>query len=227
MNYDTSWHKYSVKHEGAGYVDFRYREIIDVIRSIFKQPSHAPYIVYTPQKDYREENSVRTRIYSEAYTARRWEQLQVKFINIGHFVIPIDVGSDETFQTNFSGDKNIWPMTTSVMNIPTPYRNKIVTAAWRLLALLPIRPKRASKKSVDDEKTSALQTVQAVLDLVLRDLRKLWITGMEVLCPDGKIRIGHPVLFSWLGDYPEFTKLFTTSYMSCPVCMASAEEMAS
>ena len=42
---------------------------------------------------------------------------------------------------NFSGDKNIWPFTVTVGNIPVKYHNKILTAAWHLLALLPICPK--------------------------------------------------------------------------------------
>ena len=143
----------------------------------------------------------------------------------GHFIIPLIFGSDETFQTNFSGDKNIWPLSMSVGNIPSKYRNKPLTAAWRLLALLPIRPKRASKQTVDNEKTSALETVQMVLNKVLKELQPMWESGMRITCPDGKVRIGHPVIAGWLGDYPEYIKLFTSSYMSCPTCITPRHQM--
>ena len=115
----------------------------------------------------------------------------------------------------------------SVGNIPSKHRNKPLTAAWRLLALLPIRPKRASgsKTNINDEKTSALETVQMVLDKVLGELHSLWNNGMRITCPDGKIRIGHPVMAGWLGDYPEYIKLFTSSYMSCPTCITPRHEM--
>lgn len=103
--------------------------------------------------------------------------------------------------------------------MPSKFRNKILTAAWRLIALLPIRPKRASKQNVDDEKTSALETVQLVLNHVLKELQPLWENGMEITCPDGKVRIGHPVIAGWLGDYPEYCKLLTQSYMSCNTCV--------
>ncbi|RPA70825.1 hypothetical protein BJ508DRAFT_195509, partial [Ascobolus immersus RN42] len=115
----------------------------------------------------------------------------------GHFVIPLIFGSDETFQTNFSGDKNIWPLNITVGNIPSARRNKTTSSAWRLLALLPIRPKRA-----DNTKK-----------------------GMEILFPDGEMRIGHPAIAGWLGDYPEYIKLFTASYMSCPVCIAPKDQL--
>jgi len=113
----------------------------------------------------------------------------------------------------------------SVGNIPSNYRNKPLTAAWRLLALLPIRPKRASKQNIEEEKTSALKTVQTVVNHILKELHSLWANGMELTCADGKVRVGHPVLVGWLADYPEYMKLFTTSYMSCPICISPRDQM--
>ena len=86
--------------------------------------------------------------------------------------------------------------------------------------MLPIRPKRAdkSKAATEEEKLSAAESVQSVLELVLQELPALWEKGIEILCPDGKVRIGHPVIASWSADYPEYIKLFTASYMSCPIC---------
>lgn len=49
--------------------------------------------------------------------------------------------------------------------------------------------------------------------------------GIELTCPDGKVRRGYPVLAAWLGDYPEYIKLFTASYMSCPTCEAPKDMM--
>lgn len=142
---------------------------------------------------------------------------------IGRFVIPIIFGSDETFQTNFSGDKNIWPLIMSIGNFPVQYRNTLVNACWRLMALLPVRPKRASKVNVDEEKRAALKTVQDVLAILMKkELVDLWETGITLTCPDGKVRIGYPVVVGWIGDYPEYCKLFTTIHGSCPICVAPA-----
>ncbi|RPA76824.1 hypothetical protein BJ508DRAFT_193289, partial [Ascobolus immersus RN42] len=95
----------------------------------------------------------------------------------------------------FSSDKNIWPFNVTVGHIPIIYRNKPSSSAWRLLAILPIYPKRAdnTKANSDKKKQSALEVVQSVLEL----------NGMVILCPDGEARIGHPVIAGWLGDYPE------------------------
>jgi hypothetical protein len=48
---------------------------------------------------------------------------------------------------------------------------------------------------------------------------------MEITCPDRKKRIGHPIITGWLADYPEYIKLFTASYMSCPICIAPRDDM--
>jgi len=75
--------------------------------------------------------------------------------------------------------------------------------------------------NVDDEKRSALKTVQDVLKALLKDaLVEMWKTGIKLTCPDGKVRYGHPVAVGWIGDYPEYCKLFTTIHGSCPICVA-------
>ena len=94
-----------------------------------------------------------------------------------------------------------------------------------MLALLPVRPKRASKNAVEEEKQSALETIQAVLRMILKDLERLGKEGMKITCPDGVIRYGHPVLAGWLADYPEYIKLFAAKYNSCPVCVAPTDKM--
>ena len=72
---------------------------------------------------------------------------------------------------------------------------------------------------------SAAESVQSVIELVLRELPTLWEKGIEILCPDGKVRVGHPVIAAWLADYPEYIKLFTATYMSCPICTAPKDEL--
>lgn len=162
-----SWTTKAVRHEGTGLIEFKYRSVEKMIRHIFKQPHHADYMIYKPVREY-DTAEKQYRLIGDIHTAEWWWKMH-ESLPAGSFLIPVFLGSDETFQTNYSGDKNIWPLHVSVGNIPTKYRNTLIHAAWRLLALLPIRPKRAAKTKaeIDAEKTSALETVQMVLDLVL------------------------------------------------------------
>ena len=77
----------------------------------------------------------------------------------------------------------------------------------------------------DEEMRSSLENIQQVLATVLAELKTLWKTGIEVVCPDGKVRTGHPAVAGWFGDYPEYIKLFTAAYMSCPICLTPRNEM--
>src|SRR5690606_21786676 len=70
-----------------------------------------------------------------------------------------------------------------------------------------------------------LETMQMVLDLVLKKLGTLWTSSIEITCPDSKVRIRHLALVAWLRDYPEYMKLFTTSYISYPICISSQDQM--
>lgn len=162
-----SWTTKAVRHEGTGLIEFKFRGLERMIRHIFKQPHHADYMIYKPVREF-DSPEQQYRVIGDMHTAEWWWKMQ-ESLPEGSFLIPVFLGSDETFQTNYSGDKNIWPLHVSVGNIPTKYRNTLLHAAWRLLALLPIRPKRAAKTKaeIDAEKTSALETVQMVLELVL------------------------------------------------------------
>ena len=61
---------------------------------------------------------------------------------VGSTLIPVLLSSDQTFLTNFSGDKKLWPLFMSIGNIRSYIRNKPTEQAWILIGLLPVAPKR-------------------------------------------------------------------------------------
>ena len=63
----------------------------------------------------------------------------------GGTLVPILLASDETHLTNFSADKGLWPVYMSIGNIGSSMRNTHAMHARRLIALLPIAPKRLNK----------------------------------------------------------------------------------
>ena len=60
---------------------------------------------------------------------------------VGSTLIPVLLTSDETFLTNFSGDKKLWTLFMSLGNIPSQIRNKPTAQAWSLMGLLPVGSK--------------------------------------------------------------------------------------
>lgn len=71
-----AWIRGAVNHPGAGLIEFRYRLLEDMIRHLFKQPSHEKYIVYTPVKEFDQETGY--RVYSDLHTAQWWWHMQVE-----------------------------------------------------------------------------------------------------------------------------------------------------
>lgn len=73
----SSWKPWAVDHQGAGLIEFRYRSVEKMIRHIFKQQSHAPYMVYKPVREYTGPDE-EYRLYSELHTAEWWWKMQVR-----------------------------------------------------------------------------------------------------------------------------------------------------
>ena len=71
-----NWKKACVNHHGAGLIEFRFRSLEDTIRHIFKQASHADYMIYTPYKDFHRKTGY--RIYSEMASGHWWWHMQVR-----------------------------------------------------------------------------------------------------------------------------------------------------
>jgi hypothetical protein len=72
-----SWKIMAVDHVGTGLIEFRYRSVEAMIRHIFKQPSHAPYIVYKPVQEF-ESAEKRYRLLSDLHTGGWWWRMQVR-----------------------------------------------------------------------------------------------------------------------------------------------------
>ena len=64
---------------------------------------------------------------------------------VGVMIIPIILVSDQTYLTNFLGDKKLWPIYMTVGNIHSSIRNKPLYYAWLPIAFWPIPPKRIEK----------------------------------------------------------------------------------
>ncbi|RPA76114.1 hypothetical protein BJ508DRAFT_213871, partial [Ascobolus immersus RN42] len=123
-----------------------------------------------------------------------------------HFVILLLGMSDPGELSKFAGDKSINPAHLTLANIDPELRDNPTMACTRAFVILPTKlPK---------------QVVHTILWRCLKDLVQLQVRGMDVVCPDGKVRTGHPYLTGWLADLMEYSKIFAINSKSCPVCLA-------
>jgi hypothetical protein len=71
-----SWKTWAVDHVGTGLIEFKFRSVEAMIRHIFKQPVHEPYMVYKPIKEY-DGFEKEYQLFSDLYTADWWWNTQV------------------------------------------------------------------------------------------------------------------------------------------------------
>ena len=124
--------------------------------------------------------------------------------------------SDQTYLTDFSGDKKAWPIYITIGNLPSTIRNTPRNHCTLLLALLPVPPKKAFLTASTIARVNTV--IQEALHDVLHPLEALFGTGIEIHCGDGHIQHCFPRLAAWIADHMEYVVLLGLKTTSCPRC---------
>ncbi|KAF8430743.1 hypothetical protein BGX38DRAFT_1104431 [Terfezia claveryi] len=106
------------------------------------------------------------------HTGDWWWKMQMT-LPVGCTLVPVILISDQTFLTNFSGDKKLWPLFMSIGNIPSHVRNKPTAQAWILIGLPLIGPKRTKGIkgfSTKEQEYDALRVQHTILERILKPL---------------------------------------------------------
>ncbi|PPQ73279.1 hypothetical protein CVT26_015230 [Gymnopilus dilepis] len=100
----------------------RYRDPVEAIRSLWKDPELSPTMVFQPCKVFTGRDR-QNRIYSEMYTSKWWHICQSKLPG-GATLAPVIIATDKTQLTQFSGSKSAYPIYLTIGNIPKAIRRK-------------------------------------------------------------------------------------------------------
>ena len=132
--------------------------------------------------------------------------------------------SDKTQLTEFTGNKQAYPVYLTIGNIPRSIRRKPSKKATVLLAYLSA-DKILSSTMSDAKKTSQLQRLfHESLKMILEPLVEAGKNGVEMADGKGYIRKVHPILACYVADYPEQCLISTVKYGTCPKCHTSTHE---
>jgi hypothetical protein len=96
-----------------------------------------------------------------------------------------------------------------------------------LLALLPVPPKFASKKSLAREtlQQKNADVLKSVFELIFKPLQAVADLGIDIQCADGKVRRCFPVLAAWVADHLENITLHGIGSQRCPKCEVTADHL--
>lgn len=141
----------------------------------------------------------------------------------GSTVIPIIISSDKTQLTTF---RNItaYPVYLTIGDLPKHVLRKPSRQAQVLLAYLPAT-KLDSITNKAARKRSLANLFHQCMGHVLHPLVTAGKDGMDLVSGDGTLRHGHPILATYVGDYPEqpFVTLIKTGW--CPTCPAVRDDL--
>ena len=219
-----------------------YRNPIDVIKSLWSNPTYANQMVFSPQK-LQTSSDKTSRLYNEMWTGDWWWKIQVfilfkayiidllNYFNIkqdklpkGATVAPVIISSDKTQLTEFSGNKQAYPVYLTIGNIPGRIRHKPNEKATILLAYLSA-DKILSANISQAKKTAQLhQLFHESMKHILEPLISAGKHGINMVDGKGNIRQVHPILACYAADYPEQCLVTTAKYNTCPKCHAILED---
>ncbi|CCO36768.1 hypothetical protein BN14_10912 [Rhizoctonia solani AG-1 IB] len=124
------------------------------------------------------------------------------------------------------GGQKVYPVYVSFGNLDKAWRRKPSKHGMYLLGYLPID---SFKDIAEDENRRRLKAelVHRAMEKMFEPLRKASEEGVEMWCPDGRLRRIFPRIAAYTADWPEQNLQGCTSEGSCPVCKTSHLERGS
>jgi len=126
--------------------------------------------------------------------------------------------SNQTHLSNLSGDKKAWPVYLTLGNLPATRHNRPGSFAVLLLALLPVRPKLTKCSTDHLQRQINAYTLRGVFELGFEPLQNPALEGVNINCPDAKVRRCFPILFAGIADDMENVALHGMKSNVCPKC---------
>ncbi|TBU38583.1 hypothetical protein BD309DRAFT_994361 [Dichomitus squalens] len=163
-------------------------DILACIESLFSDPEFAPLLLLVPKRHYADTDQT-DHVYFDMNTGKWWWSTQKRLENKqpGATVVPVIVSSDKTQLAQF-GNKTAYPVYMTIGNLPKHVRCK----------------------------PSHTNLFHTCMSRVLAPLTSAGVNGMELVSGDSLIRRGHPILATYVGDYPEQVLVTGCKTGECP-----------
>ncbi|KAG8732610.1 hypothetical protein FRC11_012268 [Ceratobasidium sp. 423] len=198
------------------------RDIIKVLRDFFANPAFKDHMRYKPRRLYTSPSKTE-RVYADMADADWWWREMEKLIERGYrngTIAPVIIATDQTTLSVMCGGQKAYPVYVSFGNLDKEWRRKPSKHGTYLLGYLPVD---AFEDIPDDKERRRLKAdlVHRAMEKMLEPLREASEQGVEVWCPDGRLRRVYPRVAAYTADWPEQNLQCCTSEGGCPVCKTS------
>ncbi|KAF9025713.1 hypothetical protein BDZ89DRAFT_922924, partial [Hymenopellis radicata] len=157
------------------------------------------------------------------WTSRWWSFIQDKLPGEGRTVVPVILATDKTQLTQFSGSKQAYPVYLTLGNIPNSLRRKPSQQACVLVAYLPVEKMSKRRLSKREHSARYQRLFHHAMRIIVAPLIAVGKDGIEMVGGDGAVHLVHPILASYVADFPEQCLVTCSKYGTCPKCQVSAD----
>ena len=218
------------------------RNIISCIKVLYGDGAFVPHLIFRPECHYEKVGAHRCRIYHDMHTSNWWWEIQVCMIffhykslpdnNLqatleaskpGATVIPLLISTDCTQVTLF-GNKTAYPLYLTIGNIPKDLRQKPSCYAQILLVYLPTSYLKHITSDASQRRMVS-NLFHSCLRQILEPIRQASVKGVLMKDGWGILRQCHPILASYIADYPEQVLVTGTKTKDWPKCNILANQM--
>ncbi|KAF8598292.1 hypothetical protein BDV93DRAFT_419655, partial [Ceratobasidium sp. AG-I] len=225
LPHGPAWERRTIRVQGdtgEEILDFWMRNVLDVVRQLIPDSRYARYMCYAPQKLWTSAKCL-TRVYNEMSSGDWWWRIQG--LLGGHATAcPIIIASDKTQMSVLSGSKRAWPVYLSIGNISKDMRRRPSQHGMILLGYIPVTD-LACISGETARREKGWEIFHACMSAIIEPLKEASIHGVEMVCADGGVRRVHPILASYIGDFPEQCLVTCVRQNRCPVCLVPSEQL--
>ncbi|KAF8267150.1 hypothetical protein EI94DRAFT_1842165 [Lactarius quietus] len=194
-----------------------FRDVIQCIRALFGDLDFTQDLIFRPEKHYVNEERTE-RMYHDMHTGSWWwlTQAAVEKDKPGATIIPVLISTDKTQLTQFR-NKSAYLIYMTIGNIPKHVRRKTSSRAYVLLGYLPTTKLEEQTNKAKRKRLTA-NLYHACLCHILQPLVMAGKEGVLMSTAAGEVYRTHPVIASFIGDYPEQVLTTCTLTGDCPWC---------
>ncbi|KAG1724899.1 uncharacterized protein EDB91DRAFT_1239927 [Suillus paluster] len=155
------------------------------------------------------------------WTADWWGETQ-KALPKGATMVLIILSSDKTCLSQFQGDKSAWPVYMSISNIAKAKRCQASARAMILIGYLPAG--KLNCFTPDACSLAGYRLFHHCLALLLHPLITAGQDSIEMVCADSQIFCVHPILATYVANFPEQCLVSCCKENHCPKCLVAGNE---
>ncbi|KAF8509179.1 hypothetical protein JB92DRAFT_3089306 [Gautieria morchelliformis] len=188
--------------------------------TLIGNPDFHDAMKYVPERLFSDE-SEEEQIINEMWTAQWWWDTQEK-LPTGATIAPVILASDKTHLSQFSGDKQAWPVYISIGNICKAVRRQTLKRGMILLGYLPVTKLECLHEHA--RKGARFRLFHYVMSILLEPLIEAGKKGGQMTCADWHIRMVYPILSAYIADFPEQCLIVGVQPTDFPICEIDSDD---